>query len=237
MVPEGHSDGFGLLLDPKSFADTRWQIRGLADFNRDGRTGILWHHQASGDLYVWFMEGTKVIAGSYLTPRSFADTRWQIRGIADFNRDGQQDILWHHQLTGDLYIWYLNETVVTAGSYLTPKSFADTRWQIRGVADFNQDGYADLLWHHQGTGDLYIWYLDETLVTAGSYLTPKSFADTLWKIVQVADFDGDGQMDLLWHHQGTGDIYVWGLTGTVVTWGSYLTPPRFSDTNWKVVPR
>ena len=45
-----------------------------------------------------------------------AQRRFMDREGADFNRDGQQDILWHHQLTGDLYIWYLNETVVTAGS-------------------------------------------------------------------------------------------------------------------------
>ena len=53
----------------------------------------------------------------------------------------------------------------------------------------------------------------------------------------MADFDRDGNQDLLWHHQGTGDLYVWFMNGTVVTRGSYLTPSRFADTNWKVVPR
>lgn len=227
----------GHYTAPFRFADTLWQIRGLADFNRDGETDILWHHQGTGDLYVWYMHGGAAYAGSYLTPKSFADTRWQIRGVADFNADGQPDLLWHHQVTGDLYIWFMNATVVTGGSYLTPKSFADTRWQIRGVADFNRDGQLDLLWHHQGNGDLYVWHMTGTVVTSGSYLTPPRFADTRWKIVRVADFDGDGRQDLLWHHQGTGDLYVWFLDGVVVTRGSYLNPSRFSDTNWKVVPR
>ena len=55
--------------------------------------------------------------------------------------------------------------------------------------------------------------------------------------MSVADFDGDGQQDLLWHHQGNGELYVWFLSGTVTVRGSYLTPKSFADTSWKVVPR
>ena len=117
------------------------------------------------------------------------------------------------------------------------ESFADTRWQIRGLADFNGDGKLDILWHHQTNGELYVWYLDGAVTTGGSYLTPKAFADTQWKIVKLADFDADGKQDLLWHHQASGELYVWFLDGTVVKGGGYLTPKSFSDTNWKVVPQ
>ena len=68
---------------------------------------MLWHHQLSGDLYVWYLDGTVTTSGSYLTPRSFADTRWQIRGVCDFNTDGKHDVLWHHEVSGDLYVWFL----------------------------------------------------------------------------------------------------------------------------------
>ena len=131
----------------------------------------------------------------------------------------------------------MNGLTVARGSYLTPKSFSDTQWQIRGLADFSGDGKADVLWHHQGTGDLYVWYLNGTVTTGGSYLTPKSFADTTWKIVLVADFNADGKPDLLWHNQATGYLYAWVLDGTVTASGSYLTPNRFADTSWKIVPR
>ena len=69
---------------------------------------------------------------------------------------------------------------MTSGSYLTPSRFTDTQWQIRGLADFNGDARKDILWHHQGTGHLYVWHLEGTVVTAGSYLTPSRFADTRW---------------------------------------------------------
>ena len=227
----------GSYLTPKSFADTKWQIRGLADFSGDGKVDVLWHHQATGDLYVWTLDGTVTTGGSYLTPKSFADTQWQIRAVGDFDGDGKPDILWHHQATGELYVWFMNGFAVKGGSYLTPKSFADTQWQIRGLADWNGDGKLDLLWHHQTTGELYVWTLDGTVTVGGSYLTPKAFADTSWKIVKVSDFDGDGKPDLLWQNQLSGDLYVWFLDGTVVTRGSYLTPKGFTDRNWKVVPQ
>ena len=227
----------GSYLTPKAFADTSWQIRGLADFTGDGKTDVLWHHQVSGDLYVWSLDGTVTTGGGYLTPKSFADANWKIRGVGDFDGDSKPDILWHNQASGELYLWYMNGLVVKGGSYLTPKSFADTRWQIRGLADFNGDGKLDILWHHQTNGELYVWYLDGAVTTGGSYLTPKAFADTQWKIVKLADFDADGKQDLLWHHQASGELYVWFLDGTVVKGGGYLTPKSFSDTNWKVVPQ
>ena len=183
------------------------------------------------------MSGTVATSGSYLTPSRFADTRWQIRGVRDLNGDGHPDILWHHQGRGDLYVWFMNGLVVNSGSYLTPARFADTRWQIRGLDDFDGDGLADILWHHQGRGDLYVWYMSGLVARGGSYLTPSRFSDTRWKIVRVSDFDGDGDADILWHHQGTGALYVWSLDGVVVTSGSFLTPARFSDTRWKIVPR
>ena len=34
------------------------------------------------------------------------------------------------------------------------------------------------------------------------------------------DFNGDGSSDLLWHHQVTGELYVWLLSGTVAAKGS-----------------
>ena len=114
---------------------------------------------------------------------------------------------------------------------------------IRGVADFNGDGKSDILWHHQGDGSLYVWFLGGTngvVTVGGSYLTPSAFTDTQWKIVEVADFNADGKNDILWHHQGTGALYVWflgGPYGVVTQTGDYLTPSAFSDTNWKVVPR
>ena len=33
------------------------------DFNGDGKADLLWHNQTTGDLYVWFMNGTTAVTG------------------------------------------------------------------------------------------------------------------------------------------------------------------------------
>ena len=134
---------------------------GPIDFNGDGQTDILWHHQLTGELYTWLLDGhgdhrrlvphpealrRHEVADPRASPTSTATARWTSCGTT--------------RTTGDLYVWFLDGTVTSGGSYLTPKSFSDTRWQIRGVADFDGDGKPDLLWHHQVTGDLYVWFMN-----------------------------------------------------------------------------
>ena len=232
----GTAAAAGAYLTPRGVADLRWQVRAVADFDGDTQPDVLWRNLETGELYVWFMTGTTVTSGSYLTPPALADPDWEIRAAADFNADGKTDLLWHNQVTGELYVWLLDGTTIASGSYLTPASFADTRWQIRGVADFDGDGKPDVLWHNQVTGELYVWLLDGTVATAGSYLTPPAVPDSAWRIARVADFDGDRKPDLLWRHQATGELYVWFLDRMVTKSGSYLTPSAVADPSWRIVP-
>ena len=221
---------------PDRVADTRWQVRGLADVNADGQTDLLWRHETTGELYAWMMNGTTRVAGTYLNPRS-TDTRWLVRGLADFNADGKPDVLWHHQSTGELFLWFMDGVQRVGSSYLSRRGVADTSWQIRGLADFNGDRKSDLLWHNQSTGELYVWLMDGTTQAAGASLTPSRVADTRWRVARAADFNADGKTDILWHNQATGDLYVWYLNGTVTAAQSHLSPSRVIDTNWKVAPR
>ena len=234
---EGTVAASGAYLRFPSRPDTRWQVRGIADFDQDQVADLLWQNLDSGALEIWRMGIAYGNMGFSLTPSRLPDPLWQIRGVADVDGDGTPDILWRNQQTGDLYAWLMNGTVATAGRYLNPARFADTRWQIRALADLNGDGQVDVLWHNQATGDLYVWFMRQTVVEWGSYLTARSFSDTRWRIRRVADFNGDGQPDILWHHQQAGELYVWFLDGTSVTSGSYLTPRAFSDVRWQIVPR
>jgi hypothetical protein len=204
----------------------------LSDFNGDGKADLLWHNATTGALFVWFLDRQAVVASSYLRPESFADTRWQIRALGDFSGDGKIDVLWHHVTTGDLYVWFLDGTVAVGGSYLTPRSSGGTDWVIRGTADLDADGHLDLLWHHQTTGELYVWFMDGLAVRSGAFLTPRALDDTRWQIRGVADLSGDGKPDLLWHNQVTGELYAWLMNGTTVASGAFLTSP--GSALWRV---
>jgi hypothetical protein len=224
-------------ITPDGLADTKWQVRGLVDFNGDGHSDILWQHQRTGDLRVWLMSRTALVSGVDVAPKGFGSFVWQIRGLADFNGDDQADILWHHQKSGTLYVWLMDGTTAVSGSYLTPNSNADTGWQINGLADFNGDKEADILWRHKRTGDLHVWFMKGTKAVGASYLTPARVPDRRWRVARVADLNEDGKTDVLWHNQHTGDLLVWYMSGVTMVSRAPLNPSQLADTEWTVAPR
>ena len=202
-----------------------------SDLNADGKGDLLWHHQATGELYAWLMNGTVAASGSHLSPARVADLGWQVRGLADFNADGKLDVLWHHQTTGDLYVWLMAGTSVSSGAYLTPSRGTDIGWQVKGVADLNGDARPDLLWQNQSGGEFSVWLMNGvTRCEHGVATTPAAMTDPQWQIRGLADFNGDGQPDVLWHHQATGDLYVWFMSGTSATRAARISHPRASPT-------
>ena len=164
-------------------ADTRWQVGGTGDFDRDGRPDILWRHGQSGQNVLWYMNGTELASGTFLTPASLPDVNWKVAGTGDFNRDGQTDILWHHQVSGQVVLWYMNGSVLTSGTFTDPPALPDTRWGIAAVGDYNSDGAPDLVWHNTVSGQAVVWFMNGATLTSGTFTNPSVFPDTNWKLV------------------------------------------------------
>jgi FG-GAP-like repeat/Galactose oxidase, central domain len=177
---DGTSQSSGTFLTPASVSPV-WQVQGLGDFDGDGKLDILWRNQTTGQLYAWFMNGTSLSYGMFLTPSAVAGA-WQVRGLADFDGDGKLDILWHNTTTGQVYVWFMNGTVQSSGSFLTPAAVANTSWRVAQVSDFDGDGKPDLLWRNQSTGQLYVWLMNGVMQSTGMFLTPPSVANPAWQI-------------------------------------------------------
>ncbi len=215
------SSNFGFAVKPLSpFID------GEFDFNNDGKPDILWRHEATGDNYVWYMDGVTVLGGGNLP--TVADQNWKVVGVGDFNDDDKPDILWRNVSGGENYVWYMDGVTVLGGGVLP--TVADQNWKVVGVSDFNNDSKPDILWRNVSTGDNYVWYLDGVAVLGGGNLP--TVADQNWNIVEVADFNNDGKPDVLWRNVSTGDNYVWYLDGVTVLSGGSM--PTVADQNWKI---
>ena len=152
---------------PARIADLGWQIRGHRRLQRaTASSDVLWHHQTTGDLYVWLMAGTSVSGGAYLTPSRRTDIGWQVKGVADLERDAQaRPALAEPDRRRVLRLADERPRPVEHGFDPTPAAMTDPQWQLRGLADFNGDGQLDVLWHHQMTGDLYVWFMNGTTAT------------------------------------------------------------------------
>ena len=215
--------------------DTNWKIVARGDFNRDGRADLVWQHATTGQISVWMMNGTRMVAGQLLTPGQVADTNWKIVGSGDFNGDGYPDLVWQHQTTGQVSVWLMYGTTEIAGFSLAPDRVTDTNWKIVGVGDMNHDGHPDLVWRNKTTGQISAWLMNGTRMISGVLLSPGVVSDLNWKIKAVGDVNGDGLDDLVWQNDSNGMISTWYMNGTAAVGMYMLNPGQVTDTNWKIV--
>jgi FG-GAP-like repeat/Lectin C-type domain len=156
---------------------------------------------------------------------------------------GGNSITLRNNASGENAIWQLNGATLADSKPIT--SIADKNWTMVASADFNGDGKDDLLWRNYSSGENAIWLKDganlDSFSAAGQkFLT--QVADTDWKMITAADFNGDGKADILWHNSSNGDNAVWFMDATSVTNGRYSSDEqfftssrRFTDTNWEMV--
>jgi hypothetical protein len=98
------------------------------------------------------------------------------------------------------------------------------------AGDLNFDGWVDLLWYRETTGDVNVWYLMDSAFKGGRNLFQEADAD--WKIAASGDFDGDGKTDLIWRNGVTGDVRLWKVDGDTITEQADLY--RVADLNWRI---
>jgi hypothetical protein len=199
---------------------------GRGDFNDDGKTDLIWLDQTTGGVYVWFMDGTNFVRGSWVVASAGANER--LVGTGDFNGDGKPDIVWQNTSNGQNVVWYMDGATVTGIAVLPSIS---SPWTIVGIGDFNGDGKPDILWRDTSRGQNAVWYMDGTSITGVAVL--HSVSNQNWAIVGVGDFNGDGKPDILWRNTSNGQNAVWYVNGTNAPGIAVLN--GVNDQNWTIV--
>src|SRR3989442_849014 len=195
------------------------------DFDGDCKSDVLWRNSATGEDYLWLMNGPTIATGGYL--RTVGDPAWQIVGTGDFDGDGKADILWRNAVTGQNYIYLMNGlTIASEGSVnvVDPTS----GWQVQGIGDFDGDGRDDVLWRNLATGENYIWLMNGWTIASGGLI--RTVADQAWQVKGIGDLDGDGRADILWRNTVTGEDYAYFMNGSAIASEGFLN--TVADLYW-----
>jgi phosphopantetheine adenylyltransferase len=147
---------------------------------------------------------------------------------ADFNNDGQQDILWRNYATGQNVVWFMKNGSLASSTYLQPVN--DLNWRIEGVGDFLHNGHPDIIWRNYSSGQNMLWLMNGTSLVSTVSLT--AITDLNWRIEAVADFLNNGQPDLLWRNYATGQDVIWLMNGASLS--STVTLPTVVGANLSI---
>lgn len=159
-----------------------WKIAGFADLNGDGTKDVL--YTQPGQQYGIYLNGTTQIGGDYVSGKTpdavtvpsvtgyTAQAGWIVTGTADFNHDGEMDVLAVNASAMRAELWLLHNGSVTSTTVLPLNS----PWTIAGLVDVNNDGNKDVLYTQPG--QQYVLYLNGTAQTGGE-LTSGKTADAL----------------------------------------------------------
>ena len=196
-----------------------WRVAGSADIDGDAHTDLCLQSN-TGLLGAWLFDGSTLRYGITLTPGQVSDPNWQIRAVGDLNHDGHPDLIWQYAPTGQVAFWLMNGT--TAIDYILPNVMAPGGdWEIVGTGDSNRDGERDIFWQQKSTGTLAVWWMNGTAI-AGASLMSASPGDPKWRVVAVADIDGDAYSDVIFQHTDTRITAAWYLQGSTVRNGVTL---------------
>jgi hypothetical protein len=209
-----------------------WEIKGSTDFNKDNSIDLLWRDPVSGQNIIWFMDGANSTSAAQLVT---VGGSWDIKGIADFNNDAIDDLVWRDTASGQNIVWLMGgvNNGESQEAVWLPALSGD--WDIKGVADFNNDDQPDLLWRNPTSGQNFVWFMGGQ--NSAQYLngTSLSTVSGSWDIEGIADFNNDNAPDVVWRDPGSGQNFVWFMGGSnnATPIGSGSLPTLFG--NWQPI--
>jgi hypothetical protein len=52
--------------------------------------------------------------------------------VGDYNADDRPDIVWRHQASGQIVVWFMDYAVMTSGTFTNPSAVPDQNWRLVG---------------------------------------------------------------------------------------------------------
>jgi FG-GAP-like repeat len=200
-------------LDHFDTVPVGYTYRGVADFNNDNRSDILWK-TAEGEYVIWYNgdRGNEQRMAPTPGEPSKVPSSYQVIAVGDFDGDGYADIAF--QSGNSVILWFLKNGELRSTSTTTVPDNSG-KWFVSNVGDINNDGKDDIIWRNNASGHLIvafggIYERSHADLTYGNL--PNFDAGLDWIVDGLADVDEKGYLDLHWTTSNKGHA-LWKMNG------------------------
>ncbi len=206
------STKFGSLNGQAARPLAGWELVGVEDMTGDRQADFVFYSRGLDRTVIWTTNlAGQIVDGGYVTSdarpggqETGAPNAWNVQALADFNGDGQNDILWRNT-AGVVVLWAMNGTKLDAAkSGLLPN--VPTNFQVKGIGDFNHDGIQDLIWRDQTSGVNRVWAFG---VNGRPTEVDLLAAPSQWEIGAIGDTNSDGFDDIIWRNNQENNVVIW----------------------------
>ena len=182
------------------------------DHNFDGFTDLLLRNYSNGANAAWLLDGQQNLL-SIQNLAALPNTDYHLESNFYIQQQGNnRNLLWRNYTTGANAIWIMNGSTGDPTSIVDLPALPNTQYYVGGTADFDGDGYTDIVWRNNTTGAVAIWLMNGTNYVSTVNLPSVGIAQ--WTIAGTGDFNDDGRADILWHNTSTAANAIWFLDGT-----------------------
>lgn len=194
-------DTVGPFSAPSETLYFRAPIPAPYDTNGDGRADRILQDDRAGDIRVQLVDGTSVLADSYILTANAQNVR--VSGSVDFDGDGNSDIVVINSYLDVAEVWLLDGDVVRDK---LPIATLGRFWSPRATGDVDADGTVRLFWHNAMTGDTQLWSMRNDQAVAQ---VPLLNMPSNWDLSATCDIDGNGFRDFVWVDQRAAAARLW----------------------------
>jgi hypothetical protein len=181
---------------------------GVADYDRDGSQDIVARDDGTSKLWLYPGQSTRGYSGLGRFEIGNGWNAMTFAGVADYDRDGKQDIVARDDGTGKLWL-YPGQS--TRGYSSFSRSEIGNGWQgmtFAGIADYDHDGSQDII-ARERSGLLWLYPGESTRGYSGQGRFEIGNGWNAMTYAGVADYDRDGKQDIVARDNGTGKLWLY----------------------------